>query len=177
MKKNILSLALLLTVAGTAHAHTIEVGKALPNINITDGGLASITGEDVSFSEWSISDISNTGTAVIIASAARPKASDLTPVDLVESLESNKDIKLYKIVNSDDAPFGAGMFIKGAIKKGKIAKPSVESVLDEDGEVFSEWELQEESSTIVVLKDGKVAYVHEGLVTDNEKSKVMSLMN
>ena len=177
MKTKILSIALLMTAASVASANTIELGKALPNVDIVAGGITSVSGDDVSFSKWSVSDLPTAGTTVIIASAARPAANEMTPADLIEYLETNSSIKLYKVVNSDDAPFGAGMFIEGAIKDGKLAKPQTEVVLDEDGDLFSEWELEEEGSLIVVLKRGKVVYSHEGIVGSAEKAKVMSLTN
>ncbi|MGF1760957.1 YtfJ family protein [Photobacterium sagamiensis] len=174
MKTKILSLAAAFALIPTiASAHNIEVGKVLPAATVSEGGIASVSGDDVDFNKWNTAQLPTSGTTVIIAAAARPSANEMTPEDLNEKLENSKNIKYYKLVNGDDAPFGAGVFIKGAIKDGKVAKPNVETVLDDNGEVFYEWDLQPESSAVVVLKDGKVAYVHEGTITDAEKSEVL----
>ncbi|MGF1760117.1 hypothetical protein L4D76_19710 [Photobacterium sagamiensis] len=176
MKTKIISLAVALAfLPSIASAHNVEVGKALPSATVSEGGIASLSGGEVNFAEWSADQIPSTGTVVIIASAARPAASEMTPADLIESLEINKSVKLFKIINSDDAPFGAGMFIEGAVKDGKIENPSVEAVIDEDGELFYEWDLKPENSLIAVVKNGKVAYAHEGVVGDAEKSEVLKL--
>ena len=169
MKTKLLSLSILLAASGLANAHTVSLGESLPSVSVEAGGIIDTNGD---FTEWSTDKIEKSGTVAIIASAARPEANEMTPEQLVKDLEGNKSIKLYKIVNSDDAPFGAGMFIEGAVKDGKVATPHVESVLDEDGEFFAEVAAEEASSLFIVLKDGKVTYVHEGPVGATDEKAI-----
>lgn len=50
-------------------------------------------------------------------------------------------------------------------------------VLDEDGKVAGAWDLQEESSAIIVQdKQGKVLFVKEGALNQSEIEQVLSLI-
>lgn len=174
--KSICLIAALSLSPSLLHAHNLVVGEPILSTVVSEGGMASLSGEEINFLKWSPSDISFDKTVVIVASAARPEANAMMPEDLFNSLKKADNVSVYKIVNSDDAPFGAGMFIEGAIKKGKAAEPESNVVLDEDGELFNFWDLQEESSMIAIIKDGKVAYVIEGTIGNAEKTKILDMV-
>nr|WP_255724933.1 YtfJ family protein [Photobacterium sp. OFAV2-7] len=161
--------------SGLASAASFSAGDALPVTAIDAGGIAVIKGDDVEFKAWSTSDIMP---GVVFAQAARPEANELISPEFKAKIEGMKNIKVYSIVNADDAPFGAGMFIEGAIKEGKLAKPVVEAIIDEDGEIFENWELEESSLAVIVMgADGKVAYVSEGKVGSSEEAKILEAIS
>lgn len=171
MKTKLLTLAAIAAMtSGIASAHVLEVGQPLPTAIVGEGGIATIVDGEVEFQEWSTDTLKD---GIILAMAGRPVSSKMASDELKAKLNA---AGVYTVINSDDAPFGAGMFITGSIKEGKLATPSLNSVKDDDGELFAEWELATESLALIAVKDGKVVFVQEGNITDAEGEKAISMI-
>lgn len=171
MKTRLLTLATISVMSsGIANAHIIEVGKPLPNVNVSEGGIAMITGGDIEYQEWSTDSITD---GIVIAQAARPVVQEMLTEDFMSKV---KKMGGYVIINADDAPFGAGMFIEKSISEGKLAIPKGNSIMDDDGEVLATWELEEESVAVIVVKNSKVAYISEGALTANQESEILGMV-
>ena len=81
------------------------------------------------------------------------------------------------IINQDDAIWGTGSFVKSSAEDSKKEFPWSSMVLDEEGVVAGAWELQEESSAIVVQdKQGNVLFVKEGALNNDEIQQVLTLI-
>ena len=175
MKTKLIAIATIAALASSfGHAATFGVGDSIPMASVEDGGLASVSGDSVEYSKWSTSDIKSDGTLVIVAKAGRAGVDDLIKDEFTAELGKKTD--LLTIVNKDDSAFGTGMFVEGAIEEGMLKNPSSMVVLDREGDLFSELEFQEESAALIVVKDGKVAYLKEGLIDAAEESKIFDLI-
>ena len=81
------------------------------------------------------------------------------------------------IINQDDAIWGTGSFVKSSAQDSKKEFPWSSMVLDEAGNVAKAWDLKEESSAIIVQdKQGKVLFVKEGALSDEEIQTVLGLI-
>lgn len=172
-KMTFIAAAAVALASGFASANDLSIGEELPSVAIQEGGYSVIVDGEVEFNAWNTNAVKN---GIIVAQAARPSVSELITDDFRQKMVAATHNNTYTIVNSDDAPFGVGMFIVGALKDGKIANPEGHSVMDEDGKAFELWGLDEESLAIIVLKDNKVTYIHEGLVTTEVESKILELV-
>ena len=81
------------------------------------------------------------------------------------------------IINAEDAIFGTGPFVKSSAEKGKKNNPHSQVILDQTGLVKNVWGLQPKESLIVVLnKSGKVQFVHEGKLSEQQTNQVIELI-
>ena len=79
------------------------------------------------------------------------------------------------IINADDAVVGTGMFVKSSAEKGKKENAHSQVILDDKSAVKNTWGLREKDSVIILLdKTGKVQFVKEGKLTDDEVKEVIS---
>ncbi|WP_158264565.1 YtfJ family protein [Photobacterium rosenbergii] len=166
--------AIAALISGSASAATFGVGDTLPAATVTDGGYAYVEDGKVEYKEWSVSEIKPQGTIVLIAKAGRAAAADMVTTEFVEKLKS-ANVDMINFINKDDAAFGTGMFVEGAIEESMLKDPAGRVVLDRDGELFAEWELEEQSAAVIIVKDGKVAYLHEGALDASKENKILEL--
>ena len=82
------------------------------------------------------------------------------------------------IVNTDDAIPGSGMFVRSSIESNKQLYPWSQFIVDSNGVVRKAWQLNEESSAIVVLdKDGRVQWAKDGALSQEEVQQVVALLH
>lgn len=82
------------------------------------------------------------------------------------------------IVNADDIFPGTGMFVRSKTEKNKIHYPWAQFIIDSEGVGRKNWQLEAESSTIVVLdKDGRVQWAKDGALSPKEVVQVMALLH
>ena len=75
---------------------------------------------------------------------------------ITDSKFAQDSYQTTSIINQDDAIWGTGSFVKSSAEDSKKDFPWSSMVLDEDGKVAGAWDLQEESSAIIVQdKQGK----------------------
>lgn len=174
MKTKLLAIATVAAMtSGFASAATFGVGDTLPSASVADGGLAIVKGDAVEYSEWSSKNVKSEGTVVIVAKAGRAGVAEMVTEEFGIKLDAQADV--LNIVNKDDSAFGTGMFVEGAIEEGMLKNPEAKVVLDRDGDLFSEWELEEESAAVIIVKDGKVTYFHEGALSADDESQILEL--
>ena len=81
-------------------------------------------------------------------------------------------------MNTDDAIPGSGMFVRSSIESNKQLYPWSQFIVDSNGLARKAWQLQEESSAIVVLdKDGRVQWAKDGALTQDEVQQVVALLH
>ena len=67
------------------------------------------------------------------------------------------------------------MFVKSSAEKGKKENAHSQVILDDKSAVKNAWGLREKDSVIILLdKTGKVQFVKEGTLTDDEVKEVIS---
>ena len=82
------------------------------------------------------------------------------------------------IVNTDDAIIGTGMFVRKSIESGKREFPWSQIIIDSNGTVKKAWELQPESSAVVVLdKNGVIKFAKDGQLSPQEVQQVITLVD
>lgn len=81
------------------------------------------------------------------------------------------------IVNTDDVILGSGFFVLGKIEKNKRRYSWAQFIIDSDGLGRKTWQLNEESSTILVLdKFGHIQWAKDGSLTPEEVHRVLSMV-
>lgn len=159
----------------TCSAHVLKIGEPLPHVAIAETGIAVLEGESVRYQPWNIAELTKGQPHLVQSMAARPVAAEMSKA-FTDQFDGS-DIHVTKIVNADDAPFGAGMFISGSIEKTKLSNPAIDSVIDDDGEFVAAIQ-QDEANSLVILLDqsSNVVYFKEGAIGDKEAQKVKSLI-
>lgn len=179
MKNKTLLTLLLASISGVSMAHNIEVGKKLPAVDIPSYGEIVIDKDSTKYTFWNTKKLLGK-VRVIQAIAGRssskelnaPLMSAITAAELPES-----DYQTTTIINQDDAIWGTGSFVKSSAESSKEEFPWSSLVLDENGNAAKAWDLQEESSAIIVQdKQGNVLFVKEGALTDSEVMNAIQLI-
>jgi YtfJ family uncharacterized protein len=70
------------------------------------------------------------------------------------------------------------MFVRSSIESNKQLYPWSQFIVDSNGVVRKAWQLNEESSAIVVLdKDGRVQWAKDGALSQEEVQQVVALLH
>jgi YtfJ family uncharacterized protein len=70
------------------------------------------------------------------------------------------------------------VFVRSSIESNKQLYPWSQFIVDGNGLARKAWQLQEESSAIVVLdKDGRVQWAKDGALTQDEVQQVVALLH
>ncbi len=179
MKLKMLSTLILSATPLIAMAHTIEVGKILPNVNVAKHGELRLKGDNIEYTEWSTNQLIGK-VRVIQAIAGRSSAKKMNS-PLMTAISSQKYPKeTYQtttIINQDDAVWGTSSFVKSSAEDSKKEFSWSSIVLDKKGSTAEVWELQDKSSAIAVLdKTGSVLFIKEGALTEEDIGKVLELI-
>ncbi len=175
IKKLLLSLCLAATSHGLS---ALEVNEALPAISVSDKGELLISGDDASYRDWDTTAFSQDKANLIIHIAGRTSSNELikpfTDRLSTEKFGSDK-LRNTTIINLDDAVWGTSGMVADKIKDKKIKHPESIFVLDADGDIRDEWDLESESAAIIVLSNtGEVAYLKQGEMTQDDIDQAIS---
>ncbi|MFC3914851.1 YtfJ family protein [Pseudaeromonas sharmana] len=180
MRSCFISLLAGLLLPALAHAHSIQLASPLPAVQVSEQGELQLQSGQTRYQGWDSQQLPGK-VRVIQHIAGRSHAKELN-APLIEAIKAAKlphdRYQTTTIVNLDDALFGTGGFVVSSVEKSKAEFPWSSFVLDEQGVVRKAWDLQEESSAIVVLdKDGKVRFVKDGALSPEEIATVMTLLH
>lgn len=108
-----------------------------------------------------------------IAGRSSAKEKNATLIEAIKSAKLPHDrYQTTTIVNTDDAIPGSGMFVRSSIESNKQLYPWSQFIVDSNGVVRKAWQLNEESSAIVVLdKDGRVQWAKDGALSQKRCSR------
>jgi uncharacterized protein len=117
---------------------------------------------------------------VIQAIAGRSAAKEMN-AEFIEAIKvaqlPNENYQTTTIINQDDSMWGTGGFVKSSAEDSKRDFSWSSMVLDASGSVQSAWDLQKESSAIIVLdKQGNVLFIKEGKLTSTEVKQAITLV-
>ncbi len=160
-------------------AHTIKLNHSLPTISVEKYGEIIVQGKETVFQKWS-SDSLKGKVRIIQAIAGRSSAKAMN-ADLMTAITAahfpEQDYQTTTIINQDDAIWGTGSFVKSSAEDSKLEFPWSSIVLDNAGVVAKSWDLQPESSVIIVQdKSGSVLFVKEGALNEQEIQQVLQLV-
>ncbi|NVD07617.1 YtfJ family protein [Vibrio sp. JPW-9-11-11] len=162
-----------------AFAHNITLGQSVPEVEVTAYGEVTLNGDDTSFQTWSSQDMLGK-VRVIQAIAGRSSAKEMNAAlmsAITDAQFAKQSYQTTTIINQDDAVWGTGSFVKSSAQDSKKEFPWSSIILDEEGSVAQTWQLAEESSAIIVQdKQGKVLFVKEGALNQQEIEQVLTLI-
>jgi len=177
--RNILAAACLLLPL-MASAHNIEKGQRVPPVGIAERGELILDNDKFSYKPWNSAQLA--GKVRVVQHIAGRTSAKEKNATLVEAIKTGKfphdRYQTTTIVNTDDAIPGSGMFVRSSLESNKKLYPWSQFIVDSDGVTRKAWGLEEESSAIVVLdKDGRVQWVKDGALTQEEVQQVVALLH
>ncbi|WP_240329272.1 YtfJ family protein [Helicobacter suis] len=169
--------SLLLTL-GMVHGTNIVLNKPLASVVVQDKGELVLNKGDIAYKAWSSQSLP--GKVRILQHIAGRKSVKAENQPLMDKIVAQHfDASKYQttnIINVDDATMGTGLFVRGETKKAKKEHPDSQVVMDNEGVVQKAWGLKKQESLIVVLdKEGKVRFVHEGRLSSAQIQQVIDL--
>ncbi|MEQ4924078.1 YtfJ family protein [Proteus hauseri] len=174
--------ALLLSTSTWALAHNITENTPLPAVTVSDKGelLYDSATNKFSYQNWN-SGLFSGKVRTVQHIAGRSKAKEMN-APLIEAIKQAKfpqeSYQTTTIINTDDATFGTGPFVRGSVEDSKKEFPWSQFIVDADGLVLKGWGLEKENSAIIVLdKQGKVRFVKEGVLSGAEITTAINLIN
>ena len=158
-------------------AHNIQPNQLLANVTVSDKGEITLNGNDVSYKSWSSTALPGKVRVIQhIAGRSAAKERNQAMIEAIKASHFNQaKYQTTTIINADDAVVGTGMFVKSSAEKGKKENAHSQVILDDKSAVKNAWGLREKDSVIILLdKTGKVQFVKEGKLTDDEVKEVIS---
>lgn len=177
--RNILAAACLLLPL-MASAHTIEKGQRVPAVGITDRGELILDNDKFSYKAWNSAQLPGKVRVVQhLAGRSSAKEKNASMIEAIKSANLPHDrYQTTTIVNTDDAIPGSGMFVRSSLESNKKLYPWSQIIVDSNGVTRKAWQLEEESSAVVVLdKDGRVQWAKDGALTQEEVQQVIALLH
>ncbi len=178
MLRRLLSFFLLLLPL-MAFAHNFIDGQRVAPVDIADRGELVLDNDKFGYKHWNSSQLE--GKVRVMQHIAGRTAAKKKNSMLIKAIEDanfpNDRFQPTTIVNTDDAIPGSGMFVRGKIEKNKKRYPWAQFIVDSNGLARKAWQLDKESSTIVVLdKDGRIQWAKDGALTPEEVNQVITLL-
>ncbi|HGL6366916.1 TPA: YtfJ family protein [Citrobacter koseri] len=163
-----------------ASAHNFETHQRVSPIGIADRGELILDNNKFSYKSWNSAQLPGK-VRVLQHIAGRTSAKEKNAA-LIEAIKSaNLPHDRYQtttIVNTDDAIPGSSMFVRSSIESNKKLYPWSQFIVDSNGVARKAWQLEEESSAIVVLdKDGRIQYAKDGGLSPAEVQQVIALLH
>ncbi|MGU3530414.1 YtfJ family protein [Raoultella planticola] len=163
-----------------ASAHSFVDGQRVAPVGIADRGELILDNDKFSYKNWNSSQLAGKVRVVQhIAGRTSAKEKNATLIEAIKAAKFPHDrYQTTTIVNTDDAIPGSGMFVRSSIESNKQLYPWSQFIVDSNGLARKAWQLQEESSAIVVLdKDGRVQWAKDGALTQDEVQQVVALLH
>ena len=164
-------------ISVNAFAHNIQPNQLLANVTVSDKGEITLNGNDVAYKSWSSTALPGKVRVIQhIAGRSAAKEKNQAMIEAIKAAHFNQaKYQTTTIINADDAVVGTGMFVKSSAEKGKKENAHSQVILDDKSAVKNVWGLREKDSVIILLdKTGKVQFVKEGKLTDDEVKEVIS---
>ncbi|MEZ2601215.1 YtfJ family protein [Kluyvera intermedia] len=163
-----------------ASAHNFTTGQRVAPIGVADRGELILDSDKFSYKNWNSAMLP--GKVRVVQHIAGRSSAKEKNAGLIEAIKSAKlphdRYQTTTIVNTDDAIPGSAMFVRSSLESNKKLYPWSQFVVDSDGVVRKAWQLDEESSAIVVLdKDGKIQWAKDGALTTAEVQQVIALLH
>ena len=157
--------SLFILLPFTSSAHNFIMGKTITPITVSDKGEMVLSHDQISYKTWMSSQLAGKVRVVqYIAGrrSAKKKNSDLIKAVKAADLPQDK-FQPTTIVNTDDEFPGTGYFVLGKIEKNQRHYPWAQFIIDSNGLGRKTWQLDEGSSTIIVLdKEGRIQWAKDG---------------
>lgn len=160
-------------------AHNFVDGKSVLPVSITDRGELLLHNDEISYSNWnSLELVGKVRVVQYIAGRTSAKKKNSMLIKAIKNANFPNDrFQPTTIVNTDDVILGSGFFVLGKIEKNKRHYPWAQFIIDSNGMGRRIWQLNEKSSTIMVLdKFGHIQWAKDGNLTPEEVNMVISMV-
>lgn len=178
MMLRILAIILILFPA-VASAHNFIKGQYVAAVEIRDRGELVLDKNDIGYRIWRSAKLKGKVRIVqYIAGRRSAKKKNSLMIKAVKAAHFPEErFQPTTIVNTDDEFPGTGLFVVGKVEKNQRRYPWAQFIIDSDGVGRKSWQLNEDSSTIVVLdREGRVQWAKDGALTPGEVLQVISLL-
>lgn len=162
-----------------ASAHNFIKGQHVAAVEIRDRGELVLNNNDIDYRAWSSAKLEGKVRIVqYIAGRRSAKKKNSLMIKAVKAAHFPAErFQPTTIVNTDDEFPGTGLFVVGKVEKNQRRYPWAQFIIDSDGLGRKAWQLNENSSTIVVLdREGRVQWAKDGALTPSEVFQVISLL-
>ncbi|MEM6579696.1 MAG: YtfJ family protein [Pseudomonadota bacterium] len=158
----------------------IATGGRVPDLSITDKGQLGLSDEKVVYSSWSYDQKPGKVQVVQYMAATRSASAMNKPFreKMRASLPLDGSFESISIVNLDEAMWGTSGMVISELKSSKTEFPYAVMVVDENGLGLTTWQLEKESSAVIVTnEEGEVLYFKEGALSEDEIDSTIKLIN
>ncbi|MEQ4674617.1 YtfJ family protein [Providencia vermicola] len=180
MFKNIFISICLLSLSTLAAAANIQINQSVPAVSVTDKGELILNKENkLDYQPWKSQQlVGKVRTIQHIAGRSSAKELNAPLIEAIKNARFPHDTyQTTTIINTDDAIFGTGVFVKNSVEDSKKEFPYSQFIVDSDGVVKTAWGLKPESSAIILLDNqGKVLFFKDGELNSQEIEKVIGLL-
>lgn len=172
------SFLLLSFLSMQALPNSLETGESAPDLEINDRGELVLEGDDIAYRPWSYPG--QTGKPHVVNYMAATKAASKLNSPFTDRLQEALEKGSYHvttILNLDDAMWGTTGFVVSEVKANKRKHPAATLVLDSQATGLRAWELQKDSSAIIVFDgDGTIRYIKQGAMSEAEIDQTVEMM-
>lgn len=175
MRCGLAALAALLVLPGAALASP-EVGDLLPALALDECGEMKLAGDEIRYQPWA-----HRGEPVLLHfMAARPGLDRVNTPAVKQLLQARPALRplVVTLLNTDDAIWGTGNFVRGVVEGRKRELPHARMVLDCEGRVGRTWSLPREASILMLLDaEGRVRFVQVGRTSEERMAALLSAVD
>ncbi|RJT45196.1 YtfJ family protein [Rahnella woolbedingensis] len=177
IRRTLLSLFIFFPVM--ASAHKFVMGQRMTPVSVSDKGEMQLSRDEIGYKMWNSSELE--GKVRVIQYIAGRKSAKKKNSGLIKAVKAadlpQDNFQPPTIVNTDDEFPGTGFFVLGKIEKNQRNYPWAQFIIDSNGVGRKTWQLNEGSSTIIVLdKEGRVQWAKDGALTPEEVNLVINLL-
>jgi YtfJ family uncharacterized protein len=159
-------------------AQGLQVGGIVPDLEISELGEIRLQEEEFSYQTWAFPQ--DLGRLHVVQYVAATMAASKLNEPFTDSLSEHLaggNFTVTTVVNMDDAMWGTSGFVVSEVKKNKKRYPDSTMVLDKEGVGRQAWQLERKSSAIVIVDaSGRIQYLKEGAMDDDEIESALELM-
>jgi len=179
MKSRVLVFLATTLTAALALAGNPAPGGRLQDLSITDRGELVLNGGDVDFRPWQYPQAPGKVHVLQYMAATRSASEVNKPFTdrMKTELPQNGEILSSTILNLDEAMWGTAGLVVNELKSNKKAFPRAVLVVDEEGAGLRRWQLQEDSSAIIVTDpQGVVRFFKQGAMSEDEIDSTLAMI-
>lgn len=154
-------------------------GQALPSVKVDNKGEVLLEAGKTVYAPWSTDSLQGKVRCIQhLAGRSSAKEINETLMDALKAAEFPQgDYQTTTIVNLKDAVFGTSAIVAMMVEGGKKEFPWSSVVVDAKGDVQKAWQLDKESSAIVIVdRQGDVLFAKDGKLNNDEIREVIQLI-
>jgi YtfJ family uncharacterized protein len=164
--------------APLAQASGVVPGNRLPDLGIAEKGELVLNGDEVGYRAWDYPQQPGKVHVLQYMAATRSASNINMPfTDRVKTDLPQGAFLSTTILNLDEAMWGTAGLVVSELKSNKKEFPNAVLVADEDGIGLKTWQLEKDSSAVIVTDpQGVVRYFKQGAMSAAEIESTLALV-